>query len=251
MHLKNLPRLITNGNVDGVLDKVVRKYKYYLDESDYDVRFKKNGPIQLTPEKPNIARTTFTVTDKDSNEEATMYAIVFLPNDGTGDESTYKVDRLKIPEYLKSADPRKIMPRKKDETKCVMEVMAPLFTFRLNEDNDTSLWEYANSLKEITVDSMNVPTCVVEAFELGVSGDVMKTFSRYDMRPLPPQSPSFLLTTGYTRDGRSFGRHHSIYAPEFYGNLLQTTGFISLSKENEELCKMFDKIAKVPNAPKK
>lgn len=228
--------------LDRVLDVALERYKNYLSENwrkyanqdvgiNHTVKLEKRGGLRHTPEKPNTARTEVDIIFADGSKEL-MYAILFMPGDGTGDASKYKPGQLELPEYLRSIDkvkerPESVLPRKKD---CAAEVLFPLFSIK-------DFWEvYENtvSLDELTVDSTETPKKIIKAWNLG------EVRTRYERVMVGKASiirhPYHVYTTGYETDGKRFGDPHAIFNST---QLMQVVGFISYNDGN--FWKMFGK----------
>jgi len=225
--------------IDTALDEKLMLYEEFLRKHAKDINFRKDGFLTLTPDKPNTARTTVTVNLKDpltskDNVSATMYAILFLPGDGTGDDKTYKPHDLEKPVYLQSAEPTRILPRKKQ---CAMEVFFPFFSIV----NDT-VYENLVYLEELTARDGHI----VRACNLGTGVPKKEwTGKGYAADIIKRPDPYLQLTTGFTRYGKRFGDPHAIYHNKEVG-AMQMVGFLSLDLDKKELCDVFEPIASVP-----
>lgn len=209
------------------LVRVLKSYEEYIGS---DIELRSEGPLILTPEKPNTARTIVTVWQGD-DKLAKMYAILFKPGDGTGDASTYKPGQLIVPEYMQfEKNPERILPRKKD---CEKEIFLPLFSVI-----NGHVFENIVSLEELTVDDIKNPKKIVEFDFLGDSAEKYKNMidGVYTIK----RAPFYRLTTGYNEEGARFGDPHAIYHRKELKSM-QMVGFISLEKENP-LIEIFEKM---------
>lgn len=74
------------------IDPVRESLKRYENNSHGFLMFdaEKAGKLELTPDKPNSARTA-TPVNYLNDYIGTLYVIAFRPGDGTGDEKTYSL----------------------------------------------------------------------------------------------------------------------------------------------------------------
>lgn len=94
-----------------ITDPVRQALMGYQSWSEHSVQFDidKASQLELTPYKPNAARSATTVHYL-GEAIATLYVIAFRPGDGTGDESAYKLADLKTDIYPRNP---KVVPRAK------------------------------------------------------------------------------------------------------------------------------------------
>ena len=216
---KNLTKIEKN------LAKVLKLYEAHIQGG---IEFKIEGLLTLTPEKPNTARTIVTVGQGDY-ALAKMYAILFLPGDGTGDANTYKPGQLIVPEYLQFEDkPERILPRKKD---CEKEIFLPFFSVINGKFHNNVV-----SLEELTVDDVQNPKTIVKYDDLGDSAEKYGNMlnGMYTIK----REPFCRRTTGYDEESKRFGDPHAIYHRKELESM-QMVGFISLEKGNP-LIKIFN-----------
>ena len=207
---------------DAELKKYLERYQLRMGP---DISLKLDGPMHLTPDKPNTARTTVTVNHKNV-KLGTLYAILFTPGDGTGDANTYKQEELKVPKRLQFADkPERVFPRKKD---CALEVFFPFFSVINREVNP-----YCVSLEELTVENGKI----VKLFELGFNPGDVRYRLEYGGTMVSETQAQF--TVGYSVAGVRYGDPHAIYQNRDL-DVMQLVGFLSLEKDSS-LCSYFGK----------
>ncbi|MBI4174454.1 MAG: hypothetical protein HY517_02315 [Candidatus Aenigmarchaeota archaeon] len=184
----------------------------YADMYRGDVKFGDFHDMQLTPEKPNSARTTVPVAYK-GLPPLDMYAIAFLPGDGTGDTSTYKLDDVFIPTWLQYAEkPERVIPRSKKGIAC--EGFFPLFSAAAGRN-----YMFVNCMWELTIADSAGRNVVTHAWWLGSRPDRFKV--------LDPARPEVYFTTGTGKNGERFGDPHAIhYNPN--AEPVQVVGFLAI-----------------------
>ena len=110
-----------------VLEETLRQYERMHDNQLYFGAF---DDLKLTTDKPNTARTKIPV-DYSGTPVGDMYVLLFMRGDGTGDNNTFGLDDLLIPEELKhSSKPEKVLPRSKRNIIC--EGILPMFSLSDN-----------------------------------------------------------------------------------------------------------------------
>ena len=186
------------------------------------IRFQTPLPFTSTPEKPNYARTVVPISN-DTTTLGEMYVIVFLPQDGTGDNKTYTRERLIIPSKYQFAEkPERVFPRSK--TGIVCEGFFPLFS--INPKGKKAM--FAASLEELTLDPETSE--VRWAWNLGLSTKEYPSIFNKDI----PNKPDVTYTTG-TKDGTRFGDPHAIYNAT---ENIQIVGFLSIRDTNSPLVEL-------------
>ena len=230
-------RWITNEDilteVEQNLARVLKSYEEYVGRG---IEFSVDGPVLLTPDKPNTARTTVTVGQGD-NKLAKMYVILFLAGDGTGDAKTYKPGQLIVPEYLQFDNkPERVLPRKKD---CEEEIFLPLFSLINGKVHDNIV-----SLEELTVDDVQNPKTIVKRTDLGLPLEEYRNIVNSVIGPIEKRGPYHQRTTGY-EGGKRFGDPHAIHHRRDLSSM-QVVGFISLEKGNP-LIRIFDEVRACPH----
>jgi len=194
------------------------KHSLALYERSYDnrLRFEDLPDFELTPDKPNTARTIIPVTYAGTNV-GKLYAIIFFPGDGTGDAKTYEPGRLEVPSRLRySEKPERVMPRSKSGIIC--EGYFPFFSF---SDGRVSMCNAF--LEELTVDDVDQPERIVHAWNLGNRES---------------KQPEVYLTTGYDKHGSRFGDPHSIHN---YGDDVEVVGFLAITDRENPLLQLTDR----------
>lgn len=176
-------------------------------------RVKEAGELKLTPDKPNSARSVTMVTDYAGRLVGNLFVIAFKPEDGTGDESSYKVSQFTFEGYPQTA---KTLPR--DKTGIHTEVYLPLLSHYI-EDVHAEPVIFGGHLDLLGLDARGGSVRVVKKASLGspATGE---------------QTAHPLYTTSY-RDrhenrGR-FGDPHAIYNSN--QDSLVVAGFLALSEE--------------------
>ena len=107
--------------------------KTYQDRSSGWLFFDPIGAtkFELTPDKPNSARSVTRVTDYVGKFVGDLFTIVFKPGDGSGDESSYRVTALDF-DYRYPKEP-KAVPRSKE--KILAEVFLPILMHKIESPN--------------------------------------------------------------------------------------------------------------------
>jgi hypothetical protein len=202
----------------GPLERALSKYEDY----HYNlVRFQEFPDFARTPDKPNYARTIIPVQICD-RKVGDLYAIVFMPRDGTGDTKTFNLNQVIIPEGFRHEEkPERVIPRAK--TGVVCEGYFPLFSIK--RGGDVSM--FTGSLDELTAEGS--PLTVNHAWTLGLNHPQFRMAVDFGIRV----NPQVYLTVGTYPVGRRFGDPHSIYYGVNAGNTVQVAGFLSIAdKEN-------------------
>ncbi len=176
--------------------------------------------LALTPEKPNSARTVVPIKYGFDLRPLDMYAIVFLPGDGTGDSKTYKAGELKLPSRLKYEEkPERVLPRSKNGVIC--EGFFPFFS--VGSDGRAKMFDAY--MEELIVTDATSPSTVVHGWGLGRGG------------PIPGESknaPRVYFTTGEI-NGKRFGDPHAVHYPKEYSNGIQVAGFLAVKDTNHPI----------------
>lgn len=192
------------------------------------------APFVLTPDKPNTARTLVPVKYNGA-EVGEMFAIAFMPGDGTGDYNTYKPGQLEIPpQYALKEKQEKVFPRSKTGT--VFELFLPFGSVAGGK-----IHLFASSLEELTIDETEAPLTLRKAWDLGMA--------RCDYGWLVNHggevAPRIQLTTGYRPDGERFGDPHAVY----FGvdtNTVQVVGFLPVTSQRSPVVELAQKVALLP-----
>jgi hypothetical protein len=194
--------------------------------SKLGVSFQNIEDFKLTPEKPNSARIVVPVNYyKTSVGE--IYVIAFVKGDGTGDESTYKINDLIIPsEYYHVDKTARVIPRAKNvisetefKTPMISEAFMPLFS--IAPDNHVAL--FAASLDELTVDDNKI----VPVGRLGLSNENYSKALKGELEVIPK-----IYTTVVTFAGKSIGDPHSVYYSRDIDDAVQIVGFLGVKTIN-------------------
>ena len=197
------------------------------------MKFGDFSDLVLMPEKPNTARTIVPVT-YEGGAPLDMYAIVFLPGDGTGDTNTYKLGELQVPEYLQyQYKPERVIPRSKKGV--AYEGFFPLFSVV-----NGGVQMFASSLAELMAQS---PEEMAE-WERIFPGSAITNCVRTDgfLGSYPNEflqkleqgfSPQVYFTTG-TKNDRRFGDPHAIHSP-WKDGVVQVGGFVAIKDEEHPI----------------
>ena len=167
--------------------------------------------LEPTTDKPNSARSA---TDAKYKGETIgkLFVIAFKPEDGTGDESGYKIDNLKDENGNSTI---KRIPRNK--TGVHSEGHLTVLTKQLEEPNkDPDL--FAGTFDLLGLDG----NIIRKIGELGQSA----TVTTDELQPFTT------LTVGYTPSGERFGDPHAVYSP--LPETLQVCAFLAITDEMHE-----------------
>jgi len=167
------------------------------------------GDLALTSDKPNSARS---VTDVKSHGASIgkLFVIAFKPEDGTGDESAYKLDDLVMPRRYPALP--KIVPRSKAGTN--QEAHMALVSQRI-DDVHADQQMYGGAFDLIGLNGR----LIKKIGELGHPIDI----AAEDLSPITT------LTVGYDPNtGERFGDPHAVYNPN---RTVQVAGFLAISDE--------------------
>jgi len=184
--------------------------------------------FSFTPEKGYTARTIIPVI-ADGEKISDLYVLLFKPGDGTGDESTYKLENVDMGSIKKLYYPpgKEVVPRKKH---CPTEIFFPFGSASSGKMNDGVV-----NLDVLTLNENKVEK------EFGLGWD-NKTFFEL-LRRRKSIGPYIQFTTGYwPSDGIRFGDPHAVYFPKIIGGVIQMVGFLELDVETE-LYKHFRELA--------
>mgnify|MGYP006221322631 CR=1 FL=1 len=203
------------------LNASLRGYEQVIDS---EISFGEFSDFRVTPDKPNYARTVVPVRYRGS-EVGEMYAITFLSGDGTGDENTYKIGDVIIPDEFRFKEKQeRVIPRSKEGI--ALEAFFPLFS----TNHRGHVIPFAACLEELTLNDHNEIEC---AWNLGSKQQ------RYliQLDSDPESMPRISLTTGTRQYWERFGDPHAIYNPVKVPHS-QTVGFLGISDENNPLYKV-------------
>jgi hypothetical protein len=209
------------------IDTAYGNYQELAGNNNVDISFQRlaAGRLELTPDKPNTARSV-TVMRHDDQVIGEVYTILMAPYDGTGDENVFRLgqniqvaDGSRVHKWYPGDYPA-IVPRPKGRAHT--ELWLPLTAIDPYAGGSQAL--HAGKLDVLGTDSIKVaPWELTVLGELGLSGqdfsDALNGFTE-----VPPRAQ---LTTGY-KDGRRFGDPHAIYNAT---SALQVCGFVALSHE--------------------
>jgi hypothetical protein len=202
------------------LEATLQVYNSYL---GLDCKFQDFPDFALTPDKPNYARTIVPVIYGKKNV-GDLYAIVFCPGDGTGDNKTYHAEDLVIPQELQyQTKPERVFPRAKEGV--IYEGFFPFFSIKDKKDPSY----FTSHLELLTVHTfLPTPREICNVSELGIKQeteflDAVKNSKCY--------KPEVTLTVGNRSFSNSrFGDPHAIYYPPIKGcgDVIQVAGFLAI-----------------------
>ena len=180
-----------------------------------------DSPFLLTPDKPNTARKVIQASYQGA-PVGDLVAIVFLPEDGTGDDKTFKLDDLAIPQLLRYEERQeRIFPRQK--TGVEYEIFFPFFSLV-----HSGIRMFAVTLEELTVQGSSRPFSIARLQCLGLSPiGYSRALIAND------EVPRMQLTTGYDENGVRFGDPHSIHSA--HGSGVQVAGFLAINERYSPL----------------
>ena len=168
-----------------------------------------------------------------------MSAIVFARGDGTGDDKTFKLEDITIPEeYIHDTKPQRVIPRAK--TGIVWEGFFPLFSVTPNKQK---IMMYTAALNELGLDENNT---LGKLGQLGLSGEWferlienMDDYSKLEFIPRPE-----IYSTTYTRfiDDERVGDPHSIYYNKDTKDALQVGGFLAVTNSRHPFLDCLEKL---------
>ncbi|MFH1501399.1 MAG: hypothetical protein ABIE22_05660 [archaeon] len=196
--------------------------KAYASLLDKEIAFQDFPDFHLTPNKPNSARTLIPVSYA-GTEVGGMYAIVFIQGDGTGDENTYKLGDVIIPQELGYEDkPERIIPRAKSGV--VAEGFFPFFS--MNKNGYAA--PFAAHLDELILgDSRRIRP----VWRLGQNKSAYLQAIHSGLEIIPKVQ----FTTMTQENGERFGDPHAIhYGKELYDSI-QVVGFLSIKDPSNPL----------------
>lgn len=212
--------------IDSLQEPIREALKGYSEISQGQVDFDLDTAVELelTPEKPNSARSVSAV--KHLGEiAATLYVIAFKPSDGTGDYNTYPRGTLYTGDYPADA---KYYPR----SKAAIDTEAHLTLVSKLIDSDIEPVQYAGSLGVLGLIGRQIS-------RIGFVGQNPDQFSNA-MHGIDSSEPTTTLTTGY-RDSLGdlrklkytdrFGDPHAIVNET--PDTLQVCGFIGMPSNSE------------------
>jgi len=187
--------------------------------------------LKPTNDKPYTARADIPIHQLTTGGSlgtrcGTLYAILFGPNDGTGNESTYKLgDVNPVPRLRFEENPERVIPRSKEGT--LFEVFFPILSIK-------SEIPYSGLVSLGQVEMGEDGLVHIER-TLGVSGNEFSTrmnrsdtgvFSNTEWSGRRPH-----LTTGYDLGGRRFGDPHAVVRVDDHQDVMQVGGFLSVTEK--------------------
>lgn len=202
---------------------------------DFDV-IKAATTLELTPDKPNSARSVVSVTSGEKSV-GDMYVIAFQPGDGTGDESFIKLHGgVTFAEGIPIS--KNVLPRQKAGV--ATEVHLPLFSQRIDDvhaepelfgGNYDLLGLRRNLIKKI--------------------GELGHQKLQHNKSHLGEFSPFAMFTVGTTPtegpEQKRFGDPHSVYVPED-AEMLSFCAFLAVSDGAEVDASIFEGLS--PQLPR-
>ncbi len=180
-----------------------------LSEGRLNLDVDQAAKLELTPDKPNSARSA-TEVKFDGKPVGTLYVIGFKPEDGTGDEKTFKLEDLENA----LAYPRhpKIVPRSKKDVHS--EGLLTIATNKIEDPNsDPELFKGLYDL-------------------LGLDGKLVRRIGQLgypDAVDVDNFTPLATYTVGYNEQGQRFGDPHSIF--NLSPDTVQVCGFLAVTDE--------------------
>lgn len=181
--------------------------------------------LELTPEKPNSARSKTIVKDYVGDPVGELFVIAFKPQDGTGDESTFNLDQVDFnPGYPRAA---KTIPRSKSATHT--EVFLPILSHKV-EDRHVGPNLFYAILDLLGIDEGKAKPRVTKLGEIG------------DRRLAGSIGAHAVYTTGF-RNGERFGDPHAIFNSN--PDIIVVGGFLAVTQEvvNKKGPGMLDSLA--------
>jgi hypothetical protein len=183
---------------------------WYLGSYDYDDAHH----LELTPDKPNTARSMTSIRRPDGRSIGELVVIAFAPEDGTGDETAYQLSDLNTGEYPRSP---KVVPRSKKAVPTELHLTIASL--------DCNTWGADPKLFAGNQDLLGLEgNTVTKLGELGQDRYAFENSLHNDALTLP----TVTYTTGYNKGGERFGDPHAVYNPH---PVVQVCGFIALSPE--------------------
>lgn len=174
-----------------------------------------------TPDKPNSARTTIQVYYS-SRPIGTLYSILFLPGDGTGDHKTFAPGTIHIPSDLRFKEKSdRVIPRSKDGM--LYEAFFPFFS-----RSPTGVYSYGvSSFQILGIDQHNPPN-LIRTHLLGLDQD--------HFNEVVSSGVSVPMNASYTTDSNlRFANPHAIfYDPSVSKDIAQVVGFLAITASTKE-----------------
>lgn len=219
-------------NLEALEDPIYQALTRFSEITDGRVLFgylEKAVKLELTPDKPNSARSSVPVFHE-YEEAGTLHVIAFAPHDATGDDKTYTADQLVNRHF---PDDPKYYPRSKARVHA--EAHLSLLSQRINSQDDPVL--FAGHLSMLGVFSRNYfGTMENHLTEIGYVGMESHSFASRIQRRDVDKIPHATLTTGYRGEmehpeapGERFGDPHALL--NMSGLVVQVAGFIAISPE--------------------
>ena len=201
-----------------------------------EISFGDYEPPRRVEGKYYAARTEISLVYRE-RDVGNIVIICFKAGDGTGDESTYSLEKLKIPEeFFVSENPERVLPREKKGV--YLEVAIPLGSIQ-----ERKIFPYMISLEQLTIDNPESPRTIKRSWHLGMKPQ--KYFDAIDGKI--ERLPSLHLTT-WEEEGRRHGDPHAIFSPQLQRleNITQIVGFLTIKHPEHPLRKHLSKIAYRP-----
>ena len=210
-------------DLKGLREPLEDSLRTHLGLLDKKLWYKEFPDFELTPDKTNSARTIIPITYTGS-KVGYMYAIVFLPGDGTGDENTCKLNEVVISPKLSYKDkPWRVIPRAK--TDVIAEGFFPFFSMK----KYGIIVPFAAHLDELIFEDGD-ENKIIPAWRLGQERNsylhLIKSGSDIE--------PKVQFTT-INDDGGVFGDPHAIHYGMKVKDISQVVGFLSIKDQDNPL----------------
>jgi hypothetical protein len=188
------------------IEQALKTYQQMLDNGlVFDS--KKASKLNLTPEKPNSARSTSGALFM-SEKIGTLYVIAFKPGDGTGDESGYKLSDLQVD----APYPNKTLIVPRNKTGVYHEAHLTIANHAI-ENPHAEPEMFAGNFDLVGLDGKKVAKI----------GQLGQTSNK--QHPLPIAT----FTVGYDKNEKRFGDPHAVYSG--ITDALQVCAFLAISNE--------------------
>lgn len=207
-------------NLESISEPIRAALSRYSEESDGKVEFDLDGAakLELTPDKPYSARSATEVRHL-GETVTTLYVIAFAEEDGTGDESTYKL-KDSISGGLYPLQPKSVPRSKAGVDSEAHLTIASYSPYSPNEDPIM----FAGRMDLISLRNGRFSRLAI----LGQNGyDFTEATFRHT-----EVNPTATFTTGYTEPGHErFGDPHAVFNSQMF---VQVCGFVAVSSEVSE-----------------
>lgn len=195
--------------VERLREPIQKALSSYEEKSGGDISFDivPASDLILTPEKPNSARSATEAKYK-SSSVGTLYVIAFKPQDGTGDEKTYKLQDLEITAPYPCA--AKAVPRSK----------AGIY-------NEGHLTVVSHKIDDVHAD----PILFDGLFDLlGLQEHKVLKIGTLGQSSSKVTSlkPTATFTTGYDTESKRFGDPHAVFS--LLSDRIQVCAFLAISE---------------------